>query len=664
MNVDELTELYTSLDAKNLALDALDGDMPEIYRTGRPFVSIEQFITDPYYMGKVGKALYPGNIPDLVDIFNPSKQYIEVILSGATSIGKTFMAAMAMTYMIALIGNYNDPHTWLGGSPASPLIMINMSISEKKAKEVVYTRVKTMVDSSPYFREQFPRDTKLVDTLVWRLSKDPKDIMNRTGPQIMFKPGTGDSLSALGDDIYAGIGDELNFFRVVEKSKRAFGEAFDPAQRLYDVVGRRMKGRFSAGGLPLGKFFLLSSAQYPDDFIERRIREADEAGDLGKTVKVIRKSLWEAKKGVFVGGKPVFSDRTFRVEVGTSRRGSRLLDKYNKQTGEMTVGTFEDIEGKVLNVPIELWDDFYRDIEGSVRDFGGEVTRAISPFFQTTDPIYAAVDLGRAEGLAHPWTREETTLEDASYLDMHAIAAQDPETGKWKPKRHPRAYRYAHVDLAISGDSAGLVIVHVADWKTIMMEGKERMAPIFEVDLALRINPPVGGEIKFSKVREIFYALRNYGMQFHSITYDSFQSTDSLQELESRGFPADKLSVDKDISPYIYLRDTIMDGRLRMYFYDRLVIELGRLEKKADKIDHPASGSKDVSDALAGAVWTAMLTEATISPDMLAGRMPIVQHKEKPMQDPRREQASKDLKSMEDEFREFIGGSRIVRRGR
>jgi hypothetical protein len=643
------------LDRDGLSLDSLASGLKTVYRYGSPPVTIEQFLSDDYYMGKSAKNLYPDNLPDLLDVFHPKNNYIEVILTGGVGIGKSYMTALAMSYIIYTMGCYSEPHRWIGASPSSPIVLINMSINALKAREVIFNRIKLMVDSSPYFKEKFLRDMRLMDSLVWHTSMDKADVKNRTGAQIMLKPGTGDSLSALGDDIYAGIGDELNFFRVIEKSKRSYGESFDPAQRLYDVVSRRMKSRFTSGGLPLGKFFLLSSAQYPDDFIERRIIEAETDGSLGKTVKVIRKSLWEAKRGVFLGGKAVYGSKTFRVETGSSRRGSRLLDTYNDRTGTVEDRGLTDIEGEVIYPPVELYPDFFRDIEGSVRDFGGKVTRAISPFFQDTEVIYKAKD----DLLVHPWSVEETTLQDGSDLLYDALFAYDEKEKRYRLKKSPEKLRYAHVDLAESGDSAGVSIVHLCGWKSVMRNGVEYQEPVFEVDMTLRVNPPHGGEIQFSSIRAIFYRLRDYGMAFGLITYDSFQSTDSVQELSKRGFYVDKLSVDRDMGPYSRLRDSFYDGRIRIYFYSKLFQELQQLEKRGEKVDHPAAGSKDVSDSLAGAVWNCYLDSATLSESELHGMLPQGSGHMSPMS---KKQSTIDMvRNAEEEMRDFMGGNRKIR---
>jgi hypothetical protein len=643
------------VDAHSFSFESMNEDMKDIYRDGSPPVSIEDFISDDYYFEKVARDLYPNNIEDLLDVFDPSNNYLEVVATGATSIGKTFLASIALSYIIYQLGCFKDPHKQLGASPSSPVVIINMSISAQKAREVVFQRVKTMIDSSPFFREKFPRDMRLTDTLIWRLSPESRD--ERTGPQIVFKPGTGDSLSALGDDVWAGCVDEANFFRVVEKSKRTRGEALDPAQRLYDTISRRMKGRFSAGGAVLGKLFLLSSAQYPDDFIERRIKEAEESGELGKTVKVIKKSLWEAKKGVVVNGKEIFGEKVFRVECGSSRRGSRLLDRWDKKTETVQVGAQTDIEGKILNVPIELYDDFYRDVEGSVRDFGGEVTRAISPFFTDSSVIFDAVD----KELSHPWSREWTTLEDGSHLLVDKLFSYNEVEKRWRPRRHPSRLRYAHVDLGKTSDACGVGVVHIADWKENLRSGQKVIEPIFEWDLMLRVTPPYNDEIKFGKVLDIFRELRKHGMSFGLITYDSWQSVQSLQILKSEGFRCDTLSVDRDMTAYIVLRDAYMDHRIKTYSYEIIEVEKMRLEKQGDKINHPASGSKDCSDGEAGSVYSCFQNEMSMSPGVMDSRMPIKVKKENPLgyvDEDRRQVGLR--KSTEDEMAEFLG-SKIIR---
>ncbi len=637
---------------QELDVSTFDSEYDEIYRNSEPFVSIEQFLDDDYYFGKIAKDLYPDNRPDLEDIFNPEKNYIEIILGGAIGWGKTFLATIALCYMIGQLSAYLDPHRWLGASPTSPLVFINMSINAKKAKEVIFTRVKTMMDSCPYFNEQFPRNRRLIDTLEWNIKKE--ETGKRGGQQIIFKPGTGESLAALGDDIYGGACDELNFFRIVEKSKRAFGETFDPAQKLYDTISRRMKSRFLSGGVQLGKLFLISSAQIPLDFIEKRVREAEANGSLGDTIKYIRKSQWQGKKGVFVAGKPVYSNKSFRVEVGTAQRSSRLLDKVIVKTGEVIpiVKDESSIKGKIITPPIDLWSDFYTDLDGSIRDFGGEVTRAINPFFTSVEPIYESVN----NNLQHPWMSEHTTLQDGMRLVVEKLFIKD-ETGKWRAKRHPKKPRYWHIDISLSGDAMGLSIVHCAGWKQVRSYTEVEDLPIVETDLMLKIKPPRGGEINFGNVRAILYHLQSHGMFLRYGSLDlKLMSADFMQIVETKGLQVAHQSVDRDFTAYQVLKDCFYSGRMKMYAYPPIIDELIKLEKRERKIDHPADGSKDVSDSLAGAVFNLFEKELKMSPKAMEALLPSRGDTIK------KDSSMKKRVSEETEnFRKLIRGGKIVK---
>jgi hypothetical protein len=94
-------------------------------------------------------------------------------------------------------------------------------------------------------------------------------------------------------------------------------------------------------------------------------------------------------------------------------------------------------------------------------------------------------------------------------------------------------------------------------------------------------------------------------MEFAKISYDSWGSHESIQTLQSRGYEAEHLSVDTTTQPYATLKEAIYDKRLLCYYVPKLEEELLGLqyEAKKNKIDHRPNGSKDLADALAGAVY-------------------------------------------------------------
>jgi len=636
--VDLLNALET-VKSSELDINYFDADMHDVYRDGRPPVNIIEFIDNDYYMGRWGKDLFPDNRPDIEDIFDPRNNYAEVILAGSIGYGKSYLGALGLCYMLYQLSCYVNPHKWLGASTSSPIVLMNMSVTEKKARTIIFQRVKNMVDQSPYFKEAFKRNLRLKDTLEWNVEQAGTG--TRSGRMIILKPGTGEALSALGDDIYGGVCDELNFFRVIEKSKMARdGKVFDPAQELYNIISRRMKSRFMAGGQMVGKLFLVSSAQVPEDFIERRIAEAEESGELNNSIKLIRKSWWQGKRDLdLIGKQRVYGDTFFRVECGTNKRSSRVLDTYDIKTGELTEKVLDDeVEGKIIRPPVELYTEFVRDVDGAVRDFGGEVTRAVTPFITSTEVIYEAVEQAKTQKLEHPWQSETTTLQDGSRLIIsklfHQIEVTDSKTGeirlRWKPKRHPNMPRYFHVDIALSGDALGLAISHCAGWRKIMRGfNVVEELPIIEVDLMLRVNPPVAGEIDLGNLRATLEHLRSHGMYFRKGSFDlKTMSADSMQILERRGFTVEHLSVDRkreDLAddPYEVLKDAIYENRLVMYEYIPVIEELTRLEKTPKKVDHPLGGSKDVADGLAGSVFHCYIQTMLFPPSVRDQLLPV-----------------------------------------
>ena len=102
----------------------------------------------------------------------------------------------------------------------------------------------------------------------------------------------------------------------------------------------------------------------------------------------------------------------------------------------------------------------------------------------------------------------------------------------------------------------------------------------------------------------MLYALRKAGLNIQWVTFDSYQSADSIQILRRKGFVCGTVSVDTDLTPYLLLKSALYDERLTMPPNERLTVELRSLERdpKKNKIDHPALGSKDLADSLAGVV--------------------------------------------------------------
>jgi hypothetical protein len=89
------------------------------------------------------------------------------------------------------------------------------------------------------------------------------------------------------------------------------------------------------------------------------------------------------------------------------------------------------------------------------------------------------------------------------------------------------------------------------------------------------------------------------------VTFDRWQSFDIQQELKTVGIKTDTLSVAK--KHYEDLAMLIYEERVAAPHIDLLLEEMGELRIVSDKkVDHPRKKSKDLADAMCGAVYNAI----------------------------------------------------------
>lgn len=107
--------------------------------------------------------------------------------------------------------------------------------------------------------------------------------------------------------------------------------------------------------------------------------------------------------------------------------------------------------------------------------------------------------------------------------------------------------------------------------------------------MVLRIVAPPHGEILAANVRAIIYKMADVGCHFGKITYDSFGSMESVQQLQSQGYNAEEFSLDTSTEGYEMAKMAICDGRVLCYRVPILATELGSLmlDEKKQKVDHP-----------------------------------------------------------------------------
>lgn len=606
-------------------------------------VGVREFLNDPYYLGEAAGSLFKRLETDFVDVFEDNAH--EVILAGSIGWGKTYFMALGMVRQLYEISCLADPQRYFGIAPKTPVVMINLSVTGAQAKNACFAYVKTVVDGSPYFQEHFQRDTNLDASLIFP-------------GHVRYSPGSSSEFSAIGTNVIAGAVDEANFLVSAKKMahEKAQNQDVDHARVLYRALARRIESRFKFSKGWKGRLFLASSRVYDGDFIDQQVRS--KAGRPG--VKVLDYSHWDVRE--FRKGQPTVNEKTgdtmysgdvFRVVIGGTGESSRIL----------TPDEILDSEANVIEVPVEYRETFETDIEGAIRDVAGKATFALNPWIPDRKAISERiVDSVGGAPLVHPFpddTLRGLTADSrvAEHLNLGVLCARHvvregygsglTESVLYKPLRAPDRPRYAHIDLAINRDAAGLAVGYVSGYTQARIknpgdvETVVREVPIITFEILARFVAPKGYEIEFEGMRDILYKLRDGGgFSFASVTFDQFQSRDSQQILKARGFAAEEISVDRDLAPYSVLRNGILGGWIQYYRHETALRELRKLQRaltpgKRVKVDHPkfdgespdGRGSKDVTDAMAAVVSKIMEmeTEAGI------GAAPMVLQREAPM---------------------------------
>ncbi|NIT54886.1 MAG: hypothetical protein GWN00_01160 [Aliifodinibius sp.] len=544
-DIDERLEWYDKL-VHSMA----DGDYTPLVRDSiyriTP-VDVKTFIEDPFYLDKKG-IIYDKVLPHIVEI--NSGKYIECVLTGGIGSAKTTIAQYTSAYQLYVLSCIRNPHKLFDLDPASEILIVFQSLNLNLAKNLEYNRFKALVEGSPYFEGEFPFDKNIESRL-------------RFPNRIEVVPVSGNEDAIIGQNVIGGLLDEVNYMKVIKDSKKDVdGGEFHQAKALYNSITRRRKSRFMVGGVIYGMLCLVSSKRYPGQFTD--IKEKEHKKKLQETGKsdiyLYDKCAWDIKP------KHHYSNsKWFWVFVGNdSRKPMVITDEEYERFPE------EDRENNCRRIPEEYRSDFEDDILNALREVAGVSTLAKNPYLQNIDAV------------------SQCFGSTISVLNRTSVVITK-EKLKIKKGLITPIPRFAHVDLAKNQDSAGLCVGHVDRFITMNRGDVQEILPHVVIDCALEIVPPKFGDIEFAAIRELLYKLRDAGLFIKWVTYDSYQSVDSVQILKSKGFVTGVQSLDTKILPYAILKGALYDGRVSLPVHPVLERELRGLEYDAEKgkVDHP-----------------------------------------------------------------------------
>ena len=593
------------------------------------------FLDSADYMGHFRDELFPAWRPHFQRVCAPSSGIHELILTGAQGLGKTTFAMLVLSYKLCRLFCLREPSVFYGFHKKTQLFFGLYAVTKNLIKQVGFYELRdVLLDQSPFFRDLYPRLPMGREYIHW--------------PQKCVQVITGSTkMHALGRNLFACSADELNYYHMGEKTE-------NKAHEIVADVSRRMESRFieEGGDIP-GIGIYVSQTRTSSDFLEQRAKEKKGM----KGVHIIRGPRWhfslkgyskERRRGFKVG------DPTFRVYVGSETTDARVLDTVDRKIDgsyhiEPIMAEERFDPNLILNVPVLHYRAHLDDLYGSLRVIDDIPTGSFNPFFPRREVIRDMFD----PDLVFPFTSQEIPVYEGQSARLqdsfeHELVTRI-EMGRLRPIRHPAAPRYIHLDLSQGGDRTGMAMVHPSGHEVVEKAAEElsgdtaqvgtsEVVKTVEIDFFLGIiGGPFKQAIDYRKIRVFIDWLRRCGYHIASITADQYMSFDHLQRLREAGFTAELLSTDKTSQPYRDARQAMNERRVSAPWPRGLLIgsaaelvrvgrpeaveaalarvilyqELTGLEHdvKKDKIDHRdrnpdgSRGSKDVADAVAGAVF-------------------------------------------------------------
>ena len=534
-------------------------------------VDIEEFLFGQAYLKRPRDEIYPEVLKYLKLINNPggariSNPFTELVATGGIGSAKSTIAIYTTAYQLYILMCFKNPHRMFGMDSSTEIMFIFQSMTGGLATSVDYMRFRSLCEQSHVFTNDYPFDHKLKS-----LCRFPR--------RIEAKPIATD-MGTIGQNVMGGVIDEVNFMAIVEKSKRSIDRGtYNQALEVYNSIARRRKSRFMQQGKLPGILSIVSSKRYPGEFTDQKIDEAK----TDPTIFIYDKRVWDVKPA------GTFSGETFRVFIGDATRSPRLMAKADLVK--------KPDKHLVTNVPIEYRKEFEKDIMNALRDIAGVSTLARFPYMMNVEAVVSS--FGQRDSLLNQTETQFRIPTVVFYPDL----IEDPKMPRW-----------VHIDLGVTSDCAGVACGYVRSFKKMSRGEVIEYMPEIVFDFLLRVKPPQNGEINFGKIRSLLYAVRDAGLDIRWVSFDSYQSVDSMQILRQRGFSTGIISMDKTPQvkgkgktpiAYDFFKSAIYEGRVVAPRHDHCQMELVSLEKnpKDGKVDHPPGGSKDVADAMAGVVY-------------------------------------------------------------
>jgi len=375
--------------------------------------------------------------------------------------------------------------------------------------------------------------------------------------EITVHSGHSESEAWEGYNVLVVILDEISGFELESTTGHAQAKTASSIYKMY-------KGSITSRFPDFGKLVLLSFPRFKMDYIQQKYNEA-----IAEKEVVIRHHRFKVD--------PDLPDGTTGNEFEVEWEEDHIIS-YRMP--------------KIFALKRPTWDvNPTRKIEDFTEAFYTDPTDALSRFACMPPDATDAFFKNRAV-IEKAFSNPKLGVDNYGRFDDYFQA--DPE----------KAY-YVHVDLAQKHDHCAVALAHVDGWVTMKIgENYKQAAPRIIVDAVRYWTPTASKSVDFTEVKDYILSLRSRGFNLKMVTFDRWNSHDMMQQLKANGINSELLSVAK--KHYEDMSLCLTEERLLGPNIQLLIDELLQLRIVKDKVDHPRKGSKDLSDAVCGAIYNSI----------------------------------------------------------
>ena len=364
-----------------------------------------------------------------------------------------------------------------------------------------------------------------------------------------------------GYNVIVVVLDEIAGFELESTSGH---EQAKTASAIYKMYRGSVASRFP----DFGKLILLSFPRFKNDYIQQRYNEV-----VAQKEVIIRSHTFKVDPDL----PDEIEENKFTIEWEEDHIQAYIVPKIfalKRPTWEINpTRTIEDFTV-----------DFYTDPIDALSRFACMPPDAVDAFFRSREKV------------------------EQAFNNPNLAVSTEGRFAQWFKPDDEKQY-FVHVDLAQKHDHCAVAMAHVDGWVSMKIAGTMTdAAPRVIVDAVRYWTPTASKTVDFTDVKDYIISLKERGFNLRMVTFDRWNSHDLMQQLKAYGINTELLSVAK--KHYEDMSLLVTEERLNGPAIKLLVEELLQLRIVRDKVDHPRKGSKDLADAVCGAVYNSISMSA------------------------------------------------------